>query len=228
MRDKLLYAAGAAATVILIANLHKILLGIPDEMDQGAIYRILYFHVPSWFTCFAAFFVAGLASVMYSVKRDLRYDVLAVSAVEVGVAFTLVGLATGSIWARIIWGIWWTWDPRLTWALITCVLYAGYLMMRQMIDDASARARFAAVLGTFSFASVAITYKAIDWWRTQHPGPVLPIRAGGGKMDPEMWHAILWNWTAFMLLASVMVAVRISQETRLREVEALRRRAHAI
>ena len=94
-------------------------------------------------------------------------------------AGALIGLATGSIWARIIWGIWWTWDPRLTWALITCVLYAAYLMMRNMIDDASARARFASVLGTFAFASVAITYKAIDWWRTQHPGPVLPIRTGG-------------------------------------------------
>lgn len=228
MRDKILYAAGLAAALLLAANLHEILLGIPDEQDQGAIYRILYFHVPSWFTCFSAFFVAGLASLLYTVKRDLRFDVLAVAAVEVGVAFTLIGLVTGSIWARIIWGIWWTWDPRLTWALITCVLYSGYLMMRNMIDDASARARYASVLGTFAFASVAITYKAIDWWRTQHPGPVLPIRAGGGKMDPEMWQSILINWVALMLIAIVMVAVRMTQETRLREVEALRRRAHAL
>lgn len=228
MRDKMLYGAGLLAALLIAWNLHKIFVLMPGEQDQGDIYRIIYFHVPSWFTCFSAFFVAGMASLLYSTKRDLRYDVLAVSAVEVGVVFTIVGLVTGSIWARIIWGIWWTWDPRLTWALITCVLYSAYLMMRNMIDDASARARYAAVLGTFSFASVAITYKAIDWWRTQHPGPVLPIRNSEGKMDPDMWQSILINWVALMLLAIVMVAIRAAQETRLREVEALRRRAHAL
>jgi heme exporter protein C len=227
MREKILYAMGLIAGLYLVRNLHQILLVLPDEVDQGAIYRILLFHVPAWITCFTAFFLAGLASVMYLIKRDMKYDTFAVASVEVGVAFTLIGLATGSIWARIIWGIWWTWDARLTWALITCLIYGGYLMLRQAVDDPTARAKNSAVLCIFSYASVIITYKSIDWWRTQHPGAVLSIRTGGGRMDPAMESMLFQNALALLLLAAVMVAVRMRQEDTQREVESLRRYAHA-
>jgi heme exporter protein C len=228
MREKILYALGLIAGLWLVRNLYVLLLNIPDEAQQGAIYRIMYFHVPSWFTCFTAFFVAGVASILYLVKKNTRYDTLAVATVEVGTIFTIIGLVTGSIWARIIWGIWWTWDPRLTWALITCVIYAGYLMLRHAIDDPTTRAKNAAVLCIFAFTSVVITYKAIDWWRTQHPGAVLSFRTGGGTMDPAMENMLLHNWGALMLLAGVMVAVRMNQEDIQREVESLRRYAHAV
>ena len=228
MREKILYALGLISGLWLVRNLYILLFNIPDEAQQGAIYRIMYFHVPSWFTCFTAFFIAGVSSIMYLVKRDTRYDTLAVATVEVGTIFTIVGLVTGSIWARIIWGIWWTWDPRLTWALLTCVIYSGYLMLRHAIDDPTTRAKNAAVLGIFAFTSVVITYKAIDWWRTQHPGAVLSFRTGGGAIDPAMEGMLYHNWAALMLLAVVMVAIRMNQEDIQREVESLRRYAHAV
>lgn len=227
MREKILYGAGLIAGLYLVRNLYQILLVLPDEVDQGAIYRILLFHVPAWITCFSAYFLAGAASVLYLIKKDMRYDTFSVAAVEVGLAFTLIGLATGSIWARIIWGIWWTWDARLTWALITCIIYAGYLMLRHAVDDPTARAKNSAVLCIFSYASVIITYKSIDWWRTQHPGAVLSIRTGGGRMDPAMESILFQNAIALLLLAAVMVAVRMRQEDTQREVESLRRYAHA-
>ncbi|MBS1829847.1 MAG: cytochrome c biogenesis protein CcsA [Acidobacteria bacterium] len=227
MREKILYGAGLIAGLYLVRNLYQILLVLPDEVDQGAIYRILLFHVPAWITCFSAYFLAGAASVMYLIKKDMRYDTFSVASVEVGLAFTLIGLATGSIWARIIWGIWWTWDARLTWALITCIIYAGYLMLRHAVDDPTARAKNSAVLCIFSYASVIITYKSIDWWRTQHPGAVLSIRTGGGRMDPAMESILFQNAIALLLLAGVMVAVRMRQEDTQREVESLRRYAHA-
>jgi len=228
MRDKLLYLGAIVAGLWLARNLHVIFLGLPDEADQGAIYRIMFFHVPSWFTCFSAFFVAGMASILYLVKKKSVYDTLAVATVEVGVVFTIVGLVTGSIWGRIIWGIWWTWDPRLTWALITCIIYSGYLMLRRAIDDPTTRAKNAAVLCIFSFASVVITYKAIDWWRTQHPGAVLSFRTGGGNMDPAMESMLFQNWGALLVLCFVLVALRMRQEDVSREVESLRRHAHAL
>ncbi|HUQ91673.1 MAG TPA: cytochrome c biogenesis protein CcsA [Bryobacteraceae bacterium] len=228
MREKILYAVGILAGLWLVRNLYVMFLGLPDEADQGAIYRIIFFHVPSWWTCFTAYFCAGVASILYLLKHKTRYDTLAVATVEVGTAFTVIGLVTGTIWARIIWGIWWTWDPRLTWALITCIVYAGYLMLRHAIDDPTARAKNAAVLCIFSFASVVITFKAIDWWRTQHPGPVISMRTGGGRMDPGMESMLFQNWAALLLLAIVLVAVRMRQEDVQREVESLRRYAHAI
>ncbi|MBM3795848.1 MAG: cytochrome C assembly protein [Acidobacteria bacterium] len=227
MREKILYALGLAGALLLLRNLYVILLQLPDESAQGAIYRIIFFHVPSWFTCFTGFFVAGVSSILYLVKKKPVYDTFAVATVEVGLVFTIIGLITGMIWARIIWGIWWTWDARLTWAFITCLIYAGYLMLRGAIDEATARARYAAVLCIFAFTSVVITFKAIEWWRTQHPGPVLSIRTRGGNMDPAMESMLYLNWLALMLISAVLTAVRMNQEGVLRQVEGLRRQVHA-
>jgi heme exporter protein C len=130
------------------------------------------------------------------------------------------------IWARIIWGIWWTWDARLTWAFITFLIYGGYLLMRRMIEEPAERMRVTGVLSVFAFASVVITYKAIDWWRTQHPGPVLSIRTGGGNMDPAMERMLYTNFIPLLLLALVLVALRFRQEERQREIDGLRRLAY--
>jgi heme exporter protein C len=216
------------AGLLFARNLYVILLQLPDEALQGAVYRIMFFHVPSWFTSFSAYLVAGAASALYLWKSDNRYDSLAVASTEIGTVFTMTGLVTGMIWARPVWGIWWTWDPRLTWALITWLIYAGYLMLRKAIEDPSARGKNSAVLNIFSFVSVIITYKAIEWWRTQHPGPVLSFRTGGGTMDPAMEAMLYWNWLAMMLLAAVLVLMRMRMEQNQREVEALRRWAQAM
>jgi heme exporter protein C len=228
MRDKILYALAVLGGLWVLRNLYVILLTLPDEADQGAIYRIMFFHVPCWFVCFLAFFAAGVGSVLYLAKRKTVYDEFAVAAVEVGVVFTAAGLATGSIWARILWGIWWTWDPRLTWAFITLLVYAAYLMLRKAIDDPTERAKNSAVLCIFAFVSVVITYKAIDWWRTQHPQAVLSFRTGGGNIESSMEGMIYWNFFALLLLTVSILMVRMRQEQFQRQVDALRRRTHAL
>ena len=227
MNDKFLIALGAASALFLVRNIYTMFMVLPDEAAQGAIYRIMFFHIPSWFTCFSCFFFSGIASAYAIAKRSFKADSWAISITEVGLAFTLIGLATGMIWAKIIWGIWWTWDARLTWAFITALVYGGYLMMRNMIDDPSERLRLTGVLNIFAFTSVAITYKAIEWWRTQHPGPILSFRTGGGNTDPAIEAMIYQNWLALLMLAIVLVALRFRQEEIKREIEGLRRLAYA-
>jgi len=225
MRQKIMIVLCGLAAALLARNLYVMLLQLPDEALQGAIYRIIFFHVPAAWTAFLGFFTALVASVLYLVKKNMRYDALAVSVTEVGLAFGAVNLVTGMIWGRIIWGIWWTWDPRLTSMLICWLLYSGYLMLRRAIEEPTERARISAVLSIFAFVDVPIVFFSIKWWRTQHPQPVV---WGGGSMDPSMWNMLFLNWVPLILLAVVMVVVRIRQEETQREIDALRRHAHAL
>lgn len=226
MRNKIFIALALISGTLLIWDLYKIFMTVPDEANQGAIFRIIYFHVPSIFTGFTGFFVALIASSMYLVKGDLRYDSVAASVTEVSLAFASVVLATGMIWARIIWGVWWAWDARLTTMLMCWLTYAGYLMLRRAIPEPTQRARLSAVVSIFGFVEVIIVYKSIDWFRTQHPGPVLTIRDGGG-MAPGMESPIYWNYLALLCLAAILTMVRMRQEDVGREIDSLRRTAHA-
>ncbi len=228
MREKLLYGTGAAASALLVYNLYTMFVGLPDEAQQGAIYRIIFFHVPAAITFMFAAIGALVASVMFLWKNDFRYDAFAAGVTEVGLVFGAINLITGMIWARIIWGIWWAWDARLTGMLISWLMYSGYLMLRSAIDEPTQRARFGAVLSILTFPGVVITWKAIDWWRTQHPGPVLSIRGAKGGMDPAMEATLMWNLLAIMLVAAILVAIRMRQESTQREIDGMRREAHAI
>ena len=228
MREKLVYALAAIAALLLVRNLYETFLGLPDEVAQGAIYRIIFFHVPAAFTFMFAAFVSMVASVIYLVRKSFAADAVAASVTEVGLVFGAVNLATGMIWARIIWGVWWAWDARLTFMLISWLMYAGYLMLRNAIDEPTQRARLSAVLSVLTFPGVVITYKAIDWWRTQHPGPVLSFRAGEQRMDPAMEQVLYSNVLAIMFVGAILVIVRMRQEQIRRELDGLRREAHAI
>lgn len=227
MREKVLYALSAVAAALLARNLYMIFLRLPDEASQGAIYRIFFIHLPSALACFTGFLVALAASVLYLATKKLRYDAVAAATTEVALAFATIVLVTGMIWARIIWGIWWTWDARLTSMFVCWLLYAGYLMLRRAVDEPTQRARFSAVLSIFAFVDVIIVWKSIDWWRTQHPGPVLSIRTGGGKIDPTMESTLYWNLVALLLVGIVLVAVRVRQEETRREIDSLRQMVHA-
>ena len=227
MRTKLLYLLGIAAAIYLVRNLYVMLLQLPDELAQGPIYRIFYFHLPGYFTAAICFLSAGIFSALYLIKREWKWDSLAAAATEVGLPFAAMNLITGMIWGRIIWGIWWTWDPRLTSALISALIYAGYLMLRRAIPDPTERAKNSAVLAIFAFTSVIFTYKSNEWFRTQHPQPVLSIRTGGGTIDPAMEWMIFHNLVALLLLAGLFLALRWGQEERYREIESLRREALA-
>ena len=225
MRDKILYALGAVAAVLLARNLYSIFMVLPDEAAQGMIFRILFFHAPMAMTAMLGAFVALIASAMFLVTKNFKYDAVAVAVTEVGLAFLAANLVTGSLWGRIIWGIWWTWDARLTSALVCWLLYAGYLMLRHAIEEPTQRATFSAVFNIFAFVDVPIVIFSIKWWRTQHPQPVL---WGGGSMDPAYKATFYWNLLALILLAVVMAMVCLRQEETQREIDSLRRHAHAM
>jgi heme exporter protein C len=228
MRTKIIIGLGAVALPFLLRNLYMIMFLVPDDLEQGPVYRIFYYHLPAYFVAAFGYFTAMVASVLYLAKKDQKYDAIAVAATETALAFAAVNLVTGMIWGRISWGIWWAWDARLTWALISWLVYFGYLMLRNAIDDPTERAKNSAVLSIFASASVAITYKAIEWWRGQHPGPVLSIRTGGvQKIDPAMENMLYWNALALLLLGVIFMLVRLRQEEVQREIDALRRYAHA-
>jgi heme exporter protein C len=228
MREKIMYALAAIAAALLVRNLYQMFLGLPDEMLQGAIYRIMFFHVPAGISFMLCSFVAMVASVIYLARKNSAADAMAASVTEIALLFGAVNLATGMVWARIIWGVWWAWDARLTFMLISMLMYSGYMMLRQAIEEPAHRARISAVLSILTFPAVVITYKAIDWWRTQHPGPVLSVRTGGGRMDPAMESVLYLNLLAVLLFAAVLMLIRMRQEEMRRELDGLRREAHAI
>jgi heme exporter protein C len=219
-RDKVTYTVAVLGTALLIRNLYAMFLVAPDEAAQGAIYRLLYFHVPAWWTAFLAVGVSAVASAMYLVTKNLRYDALAVAVTEVALTFLIMGMVLGSIWGRIIWGIWWTWDARLTSAFICVLLYAGYVMLRGTIEEPSQRARISAVFSLFAFSDVPIVWFSIRWWRTQHPQPM--------QLPPDMMTLFLLNWLAMMLLAGALSLIRLDQEEMLRKVRALRQKRQAV
>jgi heme exporter protein C len=226
MRLKIILTLSVLAGVILAWNLHTMFLKVPDEANQGAIFRIFYFHFPAAITSFTGFYLGMFAGVGYLIRKDLRLDSIAASINEVSLAFATIALVTGSIWGRVIWGIWWTWDARITSYFVCWLLYVGYLMMRRAIDDPTTRARLCAVLSIFAAIDIVIVWKSIEWWRTQHPGPVLEIRGGGGMaagMEAPLW----WNFLAMLLLFTVLILIRMRQESMRREIDSLRRYAHA-
>ena len=225
MRDKILYALGVLALLILARDIY-VIARLPGEINQGNAFKILFFHLPAWASAGAGITTALVTSILFLATKNFKYDAAAVAATEVSVAFLSVGLVTGSIWGRVIWGIWWTWDARLTSALICWLLYAGYLMLRHAIEEPTHRATFAAVFSIFAFIDVPIVYFSNRWWRTQHPSPVFFSSTGSFPSD---WSAVMgWNILAIVMLAGVIMAVRLRQEETHREIDYLRRLAHAL
>lgn len=227
MLQKISIATALIAGLMITWVLYTILLHVPDEANQGATFRIIYFHVPCVIASFIGFYTAMGFGIAYLATKNLKYDALAVPITEVSFAFALVGLVTGMIWGRIIWGIWWTWDPRLTSFFICLLLYSGYFMLRRGVDEPGQRATLSAVLSIFAALDIVIIWKSIEWWRTQHPAPVLSIRNGGG-MAPGMEAPLYWNLLAVSLLAASLILIRMRQENMQREIEALRRYAHSL
>ena len=228
MREKITIGLALAAGAFLAYNLYQMFLVLPDEAMQGAIYRIIFFHVPAALVGMLGYFVALTFALLYLSSKDLKWDSLSASIIEVSLVFSCVNIVTGSIWARIIWGIWWTWDYRLTSALVCILIFAGYLMMRRAIDEPTQRARLSSALCIFGCVDVVIVYKSIEWFRNNHPGPVLSIRTGGGHMDPSM-ERILWlNALAILLLGTALVLIRTRQEGLAQEIDSLRRFGHQV
>jgi heme exporter protein C len=192
--------------VLFVAGLYLVLLYVPTEETMGVVQRIFYFHVPLAWVAFLAFFIVFLASILYLRNRDTKWDVLASTSAEVGTLFTTLFLITGSIWARPVWGAWWTWSPRLTTALILWLIYIAYLMVRSFADDRQRGSRFAAVVAIVGFIDVPVVALAIILWRTQHPGPLI---FQGGLTTP-MLLTLLVCLAAFSALYCCLLVAGIS------------------
>ena len=198
---------GAVTVVALAAGLVAGLGLAPREVTQGNVQRIMYLHVPSVWVAYVAFAVVFVASIAYLAKRADAADRLAHASAEVGVVFTGVTIATGSIWGKPTWGTWWTWDARLTSVSILFVMYLGYLLLRGMIDDRERGARYAAVLGIVAAFNIPLVHFSVIWWRTLHQPPSL--MTPGPAMPRVIITALLVNFVAFSLLYVYFVAKRV-------------------
>jgi len=201
--------------LLLIYSTYQALVVAPTERTMGDVQRIFYYHVPSAWTAFCLFFVNLIASLIYLARKNLKADALAVAAAEVGVVFCTIVLITGPIWARPVWGIWWTWDLRLTLTLVLWLIYVSYLVLRRF-SDSSQTPKLAAVLAVFGALDVPLVYFSIWFFRTQHPQPVI---GGGGSLDPRMLHAFLINLFAFSCFGAMVCWWRYRLELLHREVE---------
>jgi heme exporter protein C len=179
----------------------------PRETTQGNVQRIMYVHPPLAWVAYVAFAVVALASVVYLVRRRSAADRLAHASAEVGVIFTGLAIATGSIWGKPTWGTWWTWDARLTSVAILFVMYVGYLLLRGTIDDRDRAARYCAVLGIVAALDMPLVHFSVYWWRTLHQPPSL-MKPGGFSGSPAILWPLLVNLAAFTVLYAYLVAKR--------------------
>lgn len=217
IKNGLLVISGA----MMLVTLYLIFLWVPTERNLGVSQRIFYFHVPIAWVAFLAFFIVLVGSVGYLWKRTQGWDQLAYSAAEIGVLFTTLMLITGILWAKPVWGVWWTWDPRLTTSLILWLIYVAYLMLRAYSPRGDQGARYAAVLGIAGFIDVPIVYLSIVWWRTVHPQAIVGP-AATGELDSSMRMLLMVSTLTFTLLFAYLLLDRLSLRKSEEEVEVVR------
>lgn len=198
-----LLTAGALALALWMALFYA-----PREMMMGDAQRIFYFHVPSAWIGFLAFFLVFVASLLFLRTRERRWDALAMASAEIGIVFTTLVLLTGPLWAKVVWGVFWVWDARLTTTLILWMIYVGYLMLRSTAEG-ERRSQFAAVLGIVGFFDVPLIYLSVSWWRTMHPGY---IATEPGGLAPAMMQTLMVALLSFTLLFALLLIGRLRLE----------------
>jgi heme exporter protein C len=211
-------------TVMAIAHATRLALVVaPTEATMGNVQRIFYYHVPTSMLSLLFPYVNFAASLFYlywrrrDPMRALTADAVAISAAEVTVVYSSISLLTGMLWGRAAWGIWWTWDARLTSMLLLWLLYVSYLMLRKLSSTGQTQT-LAAVLSVFAAIDVPIVFMSIRWWRTQHPAPVF----GGGPdsgIDPSMMPAFGWNVLGWAMWGVFLLVLRYALERRRQETE---------
>lgn len=206
--NKILRVLAPVSLIVVAVALYMALFYAPREATMGDAQRIFYFHVPSAWIGFLSFFIVFVASILFLLKRERKWDALALSAAEIGVLFTTLVLLTGPLWAKAAWGTYWVWDARLTTTLVLWLVYVGYLMLRSSADDMK-RATMAAVLGIIGFLDVPIIYLSVTWWRTMHP--TLVVSESGG-LDAAMRITLMVALLSFTLLFAWMLLMRVRLE----------------
>jgi len=194
-------------TLLMVACLYCVFRVVPNEVTMGVVQRIFYFHVPSAWVAFLAFFVVFVASIFYLATRRLVWDSVAHAAAELGVLFCGIVLFTGPIWARPAWGTWWTWEARLTTTLVLELVFIAYLVLRSQAESREQAARLSAVVGIVGFLDVPIIYYSVKIWRGQHP---MVFKSGGGEgLDPIMLKTFMLCMFTFTLFFFLLLAMRI-------------------
>ena len=196
--------------VLMVINVYLVFMVAPTDSVLGNVQRAFYFHVPMAILSFLAFFVVFVASILYLAKRNQKWDRLAHAAAEVGVVFVTLALLTGVIWARPVWGVWWTWEPRLTTTLILWLIYVAYLMIRAYAPNRTQGANYAAVVGIVGFVDVPIVYYSVQWWRSIHPSAVVGPLAETGALEPVMQGILLFSFLTFLVLFLYLVVERMA------------------
>jgi heme exporter protein C len=192
-----------ASVLLLAVSAYLALIYAPEEAVMGQVQRVFYFHVATAWVGMLGFIAAGVAGIAFLRTADLKWDIIGIAAVEISLVFFLIAIILGSIWARPVWNTWWTWDPRLTTAAITELIYVAYFMLRQGIEDPDRRARFGAVYTLVGAVSVPITFMAIRLFRTIHPvviGSQSAQAQGGFNMDSGMKVAFFFALFAFTVI----------------------------
>ena len=207
--------------IVMVLALWGVFVYVPTEQVQGIVQRIFYFHVSSALTMFLAFFIVFISSIIYLWKRLTWWDNVAASAAEIGVVFCTLVLITGPIWARPIWGAWWSWDPTLTLTLVLWLIYIAYLMLRTDTYD-ERRTRFSAVVGIIGFIDVPIIRWSVEKWRTIHPKPVVLQEGGTTGLPPSMLLTFLICIAALILLFFSLLRERVSLARSRHDLEMLR------
>jgi heme exporter protein C len=193
-----------AAAVIALAV-------VPADAEQGDVQRLMYLHVPSAWLAYLAFFVVFVGSVQYLRTRRTRWDRVAHASAEIGVLFTALAIALGSLWGKPVWGVWWTWDPRLTTTAILLLIYVGYLAVRRVSDSPGQRAKWGAVVGVIGFVDVPVVHLSVTWWRSLHQPPSV-LRAGAPSLAPPMLLTLLLAVAAFTVLYVYLLVLRLRVE----------------
>ena len=196
--------------ILMVVDLYLIFMRAPTDANLGHVQRVLYFHVPLAWIAYLAFFMVSVSSVFYLWKRSPRWDNLAHSSAEIGVIFISLTLATGIIWMKPVWGVWWTWEPRLTTTLILWLIYVAYLMLRAYAPSPNQGARYSAVLGVVGFVAVILNYFAVRLWQGVHPEAVTGPLAAAESIDPTMRTVLYFSVLAFTSLFVFFLMERVS------------------
>ncbi len=205
----------------VVLALYMAFLEAPRERTMGDLQRIFYFHAPAGIAGLTAFVVNFFASVAYLIKKERKWDGLAVASAETGVVFLTMLLVTGPIWAKPVWLVWWTWSPRLTSSLILWLLYVAFLLIRNYVPDPDRKAMMSAVFGVVAFVDAPIVWFSIRWWRDIHPSPMLET----GGLSPLMRPAFYTCFVVFLVLMTYLIRRRYYLEVARHDIEALERQA---
>ena len=203
-RDGLLIVSAA----LMALTLYLVYFWVPTDANLGVSQRIFYFHAPMGMVGLMAIVVVAFASIMHLVTRKERWDSLAYAAAELGVVFATLIIVTGTLWAKPVWGVWWTWDAKLTTTLILWFIYVGYLMLRAYGPKGSQGARFGSVVALIGAIDTPIIYMAANWWRTAHPEINVGPLAESGSLESRMALGLLLGLITFSVLFVYLLVER--------------------